>query len=101
MKRDLTKVFFYETYTKSPFKNYVANKTIIKAIDDTYSMDIVDPNDYVPKNNGGFRHTLVVMDTFIKNGSTVPLRNKNAQSLNNCFENKLRILPAKTRFNRD
>ena len=45
MKKDLTKIFFDEVYSKPPKKNYPTNKTIIKSIDDTWSSDLLDMND--------------------------------------------------------
>ena len=53
MKNDITKIFINETYSKPPHKNYETNKTKIKSIDDTWSSDLLDMNDYGPKNNRG------------------------------------------------
>ena len=55
MKKDLTKIFIDEVYSKPPKKNYPSNKTIIKSIDDTWSSDLLDMNDYGSKNNKGYR----------------------------------------------
>ena len=54
-KKYLIKIFFDEIYSSSPKKNYPTNKTIIKSIDDTWSSDLSDMNDYGPKNNRGYR----------------------------------------------
>ena len=43
--------------------------------------------DYGPKNNRGYRYVLVVIDNFSKFGWTVPLKNKNAQTIKDSFEN--------------
>ena len=51
MKEDLTKIFIDEFYSKPPKKNYLTNKTIIKSIDDTWSSDLLDMNDYGIKTN--------------------------------------------------
>ena len=85
MKRDLTKIFIDEIYSKSPNKNYSTNKTIIKSVDDTWSSDLLDMNDYGIKNNKGYRYILVVIDKFSKFGWTIPLKNKYAESITDAF----------------
>ena len=45
--------------------------------------------DYGPENNRGYRYDLVIIDNFSKFGWTVPLKNKNAQTINDSFENIL------------
>ena len=84
-KRDLTKIFIDEIYSKPPKKNYPTNKTIIKSFDDTWSSDLLDMNDYGPKNNKGYRYILVVIDNFSKFGWTIPLKNKFSQSITDAF----------------
>ena len=84
-KRDLTKIFLDEIYSKPPKKNYSTNKTIIKSIDDTWSSDLLDMNDYDIKNNKGYRYILVVIDNFSKFAWTIPLKNKYAQSITDAF----------------
>ena len=85
MKKDLTKIFFDEVYSKPPKKNYPSNKTINKSIDDTWSSDLLDMNDYGPKNNKGYTYILVVIDNFSKFGWTIPLKNKFSQSITDAF----------------
>ena len=85
MKRDLTKIFIDEIYSNPPKKNYPTNKTVIKSIDDTWSSDLLDMNDYGIKNNEGYRYILVVVDNFSKFGWTILLKNKYAQSLTDAF----------------
>ena len=85
MNRDLTKIFINEIYSKAPKRNYPTNKTKIKSIDDIWSSDLLDMNDYGPKNNRGYRYILVVIDNFSKYGWTIPLKNKYAQSITDAF----------------
>ena len=85
MKKDLTKIFIDEIYSKAPKKNFPTNKTIIKSIDDTWSSNLLDMNDYGIKNNKGYRYILVVIDNFSKFGWTTPLKNKYAQSITDAF----------------
>ena len=85
VKRDLIKIFIDEIYSKPPKKNYPTNKTIIKSIDDTWSSDLLDMNDYGSKNNKVYRYILVVIDNFSKYGWTIPLKNKYAQSITDAF----------------
>ena len=77
-KRDSTKIFIDEIYSPPPKNNYPTNKKIIKSIDNTWSSDLLDMNDYGIKNNKGYRYILVVIDNFSKFVWTIPLKNKNA-----------------------
>ena len=45
--------------------------------------------DYGPENNRGYRYVLVIIDNFSEYGWTVPLKNKNAQTIKKSFENIL------------
>ena len=83
------KIFINEIYSKPPKKNYITNKTDVYYIDDIWSLDILDLKDYGPKNNRGYRYVLVTIDNFSKYGWTVPLKNKNAQTIKDSFENIL------------
>ena len=56
MRKDLLKKFTDEIYSSSPKKTYETNKTMIKSTDDTSSSDLLDMNDYGPKNNRGYRY---------------------------------------------
>ena len=58
---------------------------MIKSFDDTWSSDILDLHDYCPKNNRGYRYTLVVIDNFSKFGWIIRLKNKCAQSIRDAF----------------
>ena len=81
VKQSLIDTFINEIYSKPPKKNYSTNKTIVKHIDDTRSMDLLDMVEYGVKNNKGYRYILVVIDNFSKFGWTVPLKNKSAQTI--------------------
>ena len=85
------KIFINEIYSKPPKKNYATNKTNVYHIDDIWSLDILDLKDYGSENNRGYRYVLVIIDNFSKYGWTVPLKNKNAQTIKDCFENILLI----------
>ena len=50
----------------------------------------MDIKDYGPGTIRGYRYVLVVSDNFIKIGFKIPLKNKNAQSINVAFENILK-----------
>ena len=80
-----TKIFIDEIYSKPPMRNYPTNKTKIKSIDDIWSSDLLDMNDYGIKNNKGYRFILVVIDNFSKFGWTIPSKNKYAQSITDAF----------------
>ena len=83
------KIFINEIYSKPPRKNYATNKTDVYHIDDIWSLDILDLKDYGPENNRGYRYVLVIIDNFSKFGWTSPLKNKNAQTIKDSFENIL------------
>ena len=83
------KIFINEIYSKPPKKNYATNKTDVYYIDDIWSLDILDLKDYGPENNRGHRYVLVILDNFSKYGWTTPLKNKNAQTIKDSFENIL------------
>ena len=86
---EIIKIFINEIYSKPPKRNYITNKTNVYHIDDIWSLDILDIKDYGPKNNKGYRYVLVVIDNFGKFGWTTPLKNKNAQTIKDSFENIL------------
>ena len=86
MSQKNIKIFINEIYSKPPKKNYPTNKTDVYYIDDIWSLDILDLKDYGPKNNRGFRYLLVIIDNFSKFGWTIPLKNKNAQTIKDSFE---------------
>ena len=83
------KIYINEIYSKPPKKYYAANKTNVYYIDDIWSLDILELKDYGPENNRGYRYVLVAVDNFSKIGWTVPLKNKNAQTRKDSFENIL------------
>ena len=83
------KIFINEIYSKPPKTYYLTNKTDVYHIDDTWSLDILDLKDYGPENNRNYRYVLVVIDNFSKFGWTVPLKNKNAQTIKDSFKNIL------------
>ena len=83
------KIFINEIYSKPPKRNYATNKTDVYYIDDIWSLDILDLKDYGPENNRGYRYVLVTIDNFSKFGWTIPLKNKNPQTIKDSFENIL------------
>ena len=83
------KIFINEIYSKPPKRNYATNKTDVYFIDDIWSLDILDLKDYGPENNRGYRYVLVIIDKFSKFGWTIPIKNKNAQTIKDSFENIL------------
>ena len=83
------KIFINEIYSKPPKKYYPTNKTDVYFIDDIWSLDILDLKDCGLENNRGYRYVLVVIDNFSKFGWTIALKNKNAQTIKDSFENIL------------
>ena len=83
------KIYINGIYSKPPKKYYATNKTKVYYIDDIWSSDILDLKDYGTENNKGYRYVLVTIDNFSKHGWTIPLKNKNAQTIKDSFENIL------------
>ena len=83
------KKFINDIYSKPSEKYYVTNKTNVYHIHDIWPPDILDFKDYGPKNNRGYRYVLVVIDNFSKYGWTVPLKNKNAQTIKDSLQSVL------------
>ena len=81
MKKDITKIFINEIYSRQPQKTFETKTTIIKSFDDTWSPDLLDINNYGSKNKRSYRYILVVIDNFSRFGWTIPLKNKYAQSI--------------------
>ena len=91
MTQKNNKIFTNEIYSKPSKKNYVTNKTDVHHIDDIWSLDILDLKYYGPEKGRGYRYVLVIIDNFSIFGWTVPLKNKNATTIPNSFENILII----------
>ena len=89
MSQKNIEIFINEIYSKPPRRTYPTNKTDVYHIDDIWSLDILDLKDYGPENNRGYRYVLVVIDNFSKFGWTIPLKNENAQTIRDSFENIL------------
>ena len=89
MKKDLTKIFIDEIYSKPPRKNYGTNKIVYNNIDEIWSIDLADMIDYKSSNIKGFRYIFVVIDDFSKYLWAIPLKNKYSQTITNEFSNIL------------
>ena len=87
MTQKSIKIFINEIQSKGPKRNYITNKTDVYHIDDIWSLEILDLKDYGPENVRGYRYVLVIVDNFSKFGWTIPLKNKNAQTTKDSFEN--------------
>ena len=75
-----------ENYSKPPKKNFATNRTDVHHIGDIWSLDILDLKDYGPEKNKCYRYVLVVINKFLKFGFTIPLKNKNAETIKDSFE---------------
>ena len=78
MNQKTIEIFINEIYSKPPKNNYATKKTDVYFIDDIWILEILDPKDYGPENERGYRYVLVIIDIFSKYGWTIPLKNKNA-----------------------
>ena len=89
MKKDITKIFINEIFSKPPKKNYETNKVIHNHIDEIWSIDLADMVDYKISNNKGFRYIIVKLDNYSKCLWAVSLKNKKSQTKTNEFMNIL------------
>ena len=82
-KKNLNKRSLLQTTQKElPHK-----KTNDYHIDDIWTWDILDLKDYGPSRNEICRYVLVVIDIFSNFDWTVLLKNKNARTIKDCFQN--------------
>ena len=89
MKKDLTRIFIDEIYSSPPKKNYPTNKIIYNHVDEIWSIDLADTIDYKILNNKTFRFIFNIIDNFSKYMWTIPLKNKNSQTITQEFSNIL------------
>ena len=89
MKKNLTKIFIDEIYSKPPKKNYRTNKIVYNHIDEIWSIDLANMVDYKVSNNKGFRYIFIIIDNFSKYLWAIPLKNKYSQTITNEFSNIL------------
>ena len=85
VKKDLTKIFIDEIYSKPPKKNYPTNKIVYNHIDEIWSIDLADMIDYKTTNNKRFRYIFIIIDNFSKYLWAIPLKNKYSQTITNEF----------------
>ena len=89
IKKELTKIFIDEIYSKTPRKNYPTNKRVYNYVDEIWSIDLADFSDYKTSNNKGFRNIFIIIDNFSKFSWGIPLKNKYSQTITNEFSNIL------------
>ena len=89
MKRDLTKIFIDEIYSKAPKKNYETNKIVYNHTDELWSLDLADMIDYKNSNNKGCRYIFTIIDNYSKYLWAIPLKNKYSQTITKEFSNIL------------
>ena len=66
MKKDPTKIFIDEIYSKPPQRNYPTNKITYNYSDEIWSIDLADMIDYKISNNKGFRYIFVILKILLK-----------------------------------
>ena len=101
MTQKTIKTSIDEIYSKALRKNYATNKTDVYHIDDIWSLEILDLEDYGPENNRNYRYVLVVIDNFSQFGWAVPLKINNGQTIKDSFENIITSSKRKTNFIRN
>ena len=61
-QQQLIDTFINEIYSKPPKKNYETNKTLLIFIDETWSADLLQMDDYGVKKNRDYKYILTVID---------------------------------------
>ena len=89
MKRDLTKIFVDEIYSKPPLRNYPNKKIVYNHNDEIWSIDLADMIDYKTSNNKGYRYIFIIIDNFSKYLWAIPLKNEYAQTIKDEFPNNI------------
>ena len=89
IRKDLTKIFIDETYSKPPKRKYLTNKILYNHVDEIWSIDLADMIDYKISNNKAFRYIFVIIDNYSKCLWAIPLKNKYSQTITNEFSNIL------------
>ena len=74
IKKDLTKKFIDEIYSKALKRNHPTNKLVYNHIDEIWSIDLADFSDYKLSNNKRFRYIFVIFDNFWKFLWVIPLK---------------------------
>ena len=87
IKKDWTKIFIDEIYSKPPLRNYPTNKIVYNHIDEIWSINLADMIDYKISNNKGFRYIFIIIDNYSKCLWAIPLKNKYSQTITNEFSN--------------
>ena len=64
MKKDLTRIFIDEIYSKSPIKNRPTIKRVYVRIDEIWSTNLANFSDYKTSNSKGFRYIFIIIDNF-------------------------------------
>ena len=73
-KKDPTKKFINEIYSKPPLRNYPSLKIVYNHIDEIWSIDLADFSDYKTSNDKGFRYIFIIIDNFSKYLWAMPLK---------------------------
>ena len=76
-------------YIQKHLKYYPTNKIVYKNIDEIWSIDLADMNDYKISNNKSYRYIFIVIDNFAKYLWAIPLENIYGQTITNGFSNIL------------
>ena len=98
MKKQTTKIFIEEIYSKASKRNYPTNRIIYNHVDETWSIDLADMVDYKFSNNKGFRYIFVIINNFSKNTLCIPLKKIWSNSNKRVFKYSIKI---KTKTSQD
>ena len=89
IKKDLTKVFIDEIYSKPPMRIYPTNKIVDNHIDEIWSIDLADMIAFRTSKDEGFRNVFKKLDNFPNLVSAIPLKNKYGEKMKKEFLNIL------------
>ena len=70
-------------------RKYPTNKIVSKLVDEIWSTDLADMNDYKTSDKRGYRYNFVIIDNFFEYTWCIPLKNKNSKTKTDEFSNIL------------
>ena len=79
-------VFHKWKLSKPPKKNYATKNLDVCHIEDIWSLDLLDLNNYGPENIRNYSYVFVVVDNFSIFVWTISLKNKNSQPIEKSFK---------------
>ena len=89
MKRDITKIFIDEIYSKRTRKSYETIKIVYNHVVEIWSIDLADMIEYNMSNNKGCGYIIIIIHKLSEKMWAMPSKIENPQTITNEFSNVL------------